>query len=201
MSQMQGKPRRSYASAGAYVNGSSALKPEAPAYIPSYENAAPRPRRQEAPRPQNTRSYFESPRKKEQPLRAQAHTAAQAKPRALSRSMIVLISLFAVVVTMGFMWLYQSAQYSALEQSVADMRASVKQQEKTNLELSQQLEELKDGERIRTYAVNKLGMIAPGKGEERTISIILPRTQDSIADTQEETHYTLLDVLVDMLWF
>lgn len=200
MTQMQGKPRRSYASAGAYVYGTSALKQEAPAYIPSYENAAPRPRRQEEPRRTLHRSYFESAQQKTQP-RAQARVDAKGQARTFSKGRIMLVSLFAVVVTMGFLWLYQAAEYSALTQSVADMRASIKEQTQTNRELSQQLETLKDGERIRTYAVNKLGMIAPGKGEERTISIILPRTQEPIVNTQEEKHYTLLDVLLDMLWF
>ena len=196
MTQMQGKPRRSYASAGAYVYGTSALKQEAVAYVPSYENAAPRPRRQQEPRRTMHRAYFESARQK-----TQAHTDARGRARTFSKGKILLVSLFAVVVTMGFMWLCQAAEYSALTQSVADMRASIKQQTQTNLELSQQLETLKDGERIRTYAVNKLGMIAPGKGEERTISSILPRTHEPMVNTQEEQHYTLLDVLLDMLWF
>lgn len=125
----------------------------------------------------------------------------QARKHVFSKGMIVLISLFATLAVMGFMWVYQAAAYSDLQRDVADMRASIKTQEKTNLELSQKLEELKDGERIRTYAVNKLGMIAPGKGEERTISVILPRTQEVPADTQGKKHYTLLDILLDMLWF
>lgn len=187
MSQTQGRPRRSYASAGAYVNGSSALK-SAPAYAPSYETAAPR---RPAPQSERRNAPKPTPRTGRNPRRRRAFSPAQA--------VLILMALATVIV--GSVWLAQCARYSALQTQVDLVRASITAQEKTNQILEQELTALKNGERIRTYAVNRLGMIAPGKGEERTISINLPRTQEAIADTQEETHYTLLDVLLDMLWF
>ena len=204
MTQMQGKSRRSYASAGAYVDGSSALKEAAqPVYVPSYaasphhapQTRTPPMRRQPPARdPHAQRAYFESASDKQQ-------ENARARVRPFSLGMILAVSLTAVMVTLGFMWLIQSSRYADLQYSIAQVQSQLTAQKRTNMELSQQLEVLKDGERIRTHAVNKLGMIAPGKGEERKISIILPRTQERIATTQEEKHYTLLDVLVDMLWF
>ena len=176
------------------VYGTSALKNTA--YAPSKENAAPRARVQETAWTTPRRDYFEST----QPHKTvQVRTAPRKKP--LSKSRIMLVSLFAVVVVMGFMWVGQLASYWGMRTELAKAQDQLTELKVRNQLMTEQLATLKEGERIRTYAVNKLGMVAPGKGEERTISIILPRTQEEIAPAQEEVHYTLLDVLVDMLWF
>ena len=183
-----------YNTARTAVYGTGALKNAA--YAPSKENAAPRARVQENAQTNPHRQYFESAQPIRQP---QVRTAPRKK--ALSKSMIMLVSLFAVVVVMGFMWIAQLVTYWDLRGDVKQAQTQLDELKAYNGVMTEQLNTLKEGERIRTYAVNKLGMVAPGKGEERTISIILPRTQEEIAHAQEEMHYTLLDVLVDMLWF
>lgn len=198
MTGQQEMKRRSYASAGAFVDGSSALKANTfPAYAPTYETGAPRRREQESRtrNPNASRSYFQSAKRQE----TASHAGIRTRGKPFSLSMILAVSLTAVLVTMGFMWLMQLSEYAGVQNDVAKVKASIENQKDTNSELSRQLELLKDGERIRTYAVNKLGMIAPGKGEERTISIILPRTQEATNKQQEEKRYTLLDILVDMI--
>lgn len=194
MSQIQGRARSGYARPSAYISGSNALKTRPSAYASSNENAASRPRVQEVPNYSAHRAYFENTQR-------QAAMRAEKDAKIFSKTMIVLISLAAVVFVMGCMWIAQLASYKALEVDVAAARSSMTKLQVENKGLEQQLVTLKDGTRIRNYAVNRLGMVPPEKSEERTISIILPRTQGSIASAQEEMHYTLLDVLVDMLWF
>lgn len=193
MSQIQGRTRSSYVRSGVYISGSNALKTRPSSYASSNESAAPRPRVQEVPN-YSHRAYFENTRR-------QAALRAEKEAKIFSKTMCVLISLAAVVFVMGCMWITQLASYKALEVDLAAARSSMTRLQVENKGLEQQLVTLKDGARIRNYAVNRLGMVSPEKSEERTISIILPRTQEAIASAQEERHYTLLDVLVDMLWF
>lgn len=198
MLELQDRQRRTYVSAGAFVNGTGALKE--PVFAPAYAGAAAQPRRrqqpaQSSPNPTASRRYYAKPQR----APVQVQTVRPAPPARFSLGMIVAISLTVVLVTMGFMWLCQLSEYTDVQYDVAKAQSDLTTHKETNRILSQQLEVLKDGERIRTYAVNKLGMIAPGKGEERTIAITLPRTQEPVMQTQEEQHYTLLDVLIDLI--
>lgn len=196
MSQMRNQRRSggTYAQGAsrASVYGTSALKNAV--HTSSNETAAPRQRVQENARTYTAphRDYFES---------VQPRRAAAPQSKVLSKGRILIIALTAIAVVTGFLWIGQLVSYLGISNTLKTERDRLDALKADNAHMTQQLQLLKDGERIRTYAVNKLGMVAPGKGEERTISIILPRTQDVIASAQDEMHYTLLDVLVDMLWF
>lgn len=176
----QGKQRRSYATAGMYVNGANALDPA------HMEEHVSMPRR----RPSGNavpRNY----------TRTKKRAKAMRKPLTISR--LLLIPACGVFVAMCVIYAMQFGQYSQLKDDVGKAQSALMQQKESNVQLESQLSTMKDGERIRIYAVNKLSMVAPGKGEERAVAIIYPYVPEAPIEMAKEEKYTLLDILIDLL--
>lgn len=185
MAERRRVPRKQYTVAGTMYSGSSAYVLQEritsqPAYRP--RNPAYEPKE----RSQQTGSGKRYPAKKRQ---------------GFSGMMIMSISLAIVLFTCGFMAILQVQYQSDIQKQIAQTQKEIKTYREKNELLEQELARAVDGEIIRNYAVNKLGMVKTSAENVRTISVVLPYT-DEIEEMQQETSESkvgLLDVLIDLL--
>ena len=75
------------------------------------------------------------------------------------------------------------------------LQTSIRQERENNLLLSQELTEATDGEMIRNYAVNKLGMIKPTTQQVFSIALSQPIQVNEAQDTPDETTQESIDWL------
>ena len=75
------------------------------------------------------------------------------------------------------------------------MQKSIEQEKENNMLLRQQLTEATDGEMIRNYAVNKLGMVKPSSKQVFEISITQKIQVNNPSSTQEDAKKDRIDWL------
>ena len=86
-------------------------------------------------------------------------------------SAVLIVAMAGVLCAVCFMSLSQMAHASKLQKDIVAMQKSIEQEKENNMLLRQQLTEATDGEMIRNYAVNKLGMVKPSSKQVFEISI------------------------------
>lgn len=163
--------RNAYAYAMPVVDGSSALAPQQ--HTPE---EAPQPKRREI-----------------QPMGPERKQEKKARPNHLAAVMIV--GLASVLCAVCFMSLTQMARASKLQKDIVAMQKSIAQEEENNLLLRQQLTEATDGEMIRNYAVNKLGMIKPTSKQLFSITVDQSAQVNNPSSTQEDAQQGKIDWL------
>lgn len=158
---------RQFSYAMPVVEGSSALTPQ-PAWGEEGGRGAPPPRR----------------RAKEKPAR-----------RLPSLTAAMVVALAGVLCAACFMSLSQIAYAAQLQKEIESLQASIRQERENNLLLNQELTEATDGEMIRNYAVNKLGMIKPTTQQVFSIALSQPIQVNEAQDTPDETTQESIDWL------
>ncbi len=149
------------------VDGANALTPQ-PAWKEEEGRGAPPPRR----------------RAKEEPARRRPSLTAAA-----------VVALAGVLCAACFMSLSQIAYSAQLQKDIESLQTSIRQERENNLLLSQELTEATDGEMIRNYAVNKLGMIKPTTQQVFSIALSQPIQVNEAQDTRDETTQESIDWL------
>ena len=163
--------RNAYAYAMPVVDGSSALAPER-----TPEEEAPQVARREI-----------------QPADPGRNADKRGKPHHFAAVMIV--ALAGVLCAVCFMSLSQMARASKLQKDIVAMQKSIAKEEENNLLLRQQLTEATDGEMIRNYAVNTLGMIKPTSKQLFTITVDQSAQLNNPSSTQEDAQQGKIDWL------
>ena len=116
------------------------------------------------------------------------------------RAASVCVVLFAAILMIVAAWGQKMIEGVRIQNSIAEYQAQTVALEQSNEELSRQLENAKNGERIRNRAQNELGMLRPERAQRETVYI---RASDLAVTEQpqqnEEPKMELLDILLGLL--
>ena len=205
------RPRGKYTTAG-YAHGQPSL------YIASVPAGSP----QENLRDLNRRGYGTGYRS-ERPWREEtvlSYESAAAQPvtrtrpvrrpdfstrlvravQAERRAVTVCVLLIAAILMIVAAWGQKMIEGVRIQNSIAEYQTQTVKLEQSNEDLSRQLENAKNGERIRNRAQNELGMLRPERAQRETVYI---RASDLAVTEQpqqnEEPKMELLDILLGLL--
>ena len=116
------------------------------------------------------------------------------------RAATVCVVLFAAILMIVAAWGQKMIEGVRIQNSIAEYQTQTIALEQSNEELSRQLENAKNGERIRNKAQNDLGMLRPERARRETVYI---RASDLAVTEQlqqnEEPRMELLDILLGLL--
>ena len=171
MAEQVGRVRRNaYAYAMPVVDGSS----------------APAPERTPEETPHESRREIHTPQK---------HGDKDRRRQQIPLSAVLIVAMAGVLCAVCFMSLSQMAHASKLQKDIVAMQKSIEQEKENNMLLRQQLTEATDGEMIRNYAVNKLGMVKPSSKQVFEISITQKIQVNNPSSTQEDAKKDRIDWL------
>lgn len=112
---------------------------------------------------------------------------------------ILVLSLAVVLSMMGFAILIQMTHSAQLQNDIAALQSKVQDAKDINAETQRQLTLAGNGESVRNYAVNKLGMVLPSSGQIRRVSLPDDFSQTAVAPQEHSVPQASLSFLSAMV--